>query len=408
VNTNAHNPDAFEVALLTVQIDHDTVEQILQACAHLPWTVVPLSYDNYLSATKLPPLTQRAIQAAACVAIVDFDKDPELAIQTAQCLRGSFYDRMAILALSSTVDPDHLLQAMRGGFSEFLSSPFNPEEFADAVARFDQRWSTSIARPHNAGKILSFFGAKGGVGTTTLAVHLAMFLVRTFKKKVLLIDNHAQLGHVVLYLGMDRSHHHFNDLVQNVARLDQELLRGFIATHSSGLDVLSSPDVYGGQWKADTVSVERTLEFLTSQYDFVILDCEASFEDINLAIVALSYSIFLIASPEIGAIRDLSRYVDGLIQNEQATEKLKVVINRYSSREAITLEQIEKAVHLPIAFKIANNYGLLVQSINTGEPVTSDTKSDFSQQLLKWCSTLVGDAKPAETATEKKGFSFWK
>ena len=140
--------------------------------------------------------------------------------------------------------------------------------------------------PRNSGKILSFFGAKGGVGTTTLAVHLAMFLVRGFGKKVLLIDNHAQLGHVALYLGMDGSHHHFNDLVQNVSRLDQDLLRGFIATHPSGLEVLSSPDVYGGVWKADTDSVERTLEFLSTLYDFVLLDCEASFEDINLAIIA--------------------------------------------------------------------------------------------------------------------------
>ena len=135
---------------------------------------------------------------------------------------------------------------------------------------------------------------------------------------MLLVDNHAQLEHVALYLGMDGSHHHFYDLVQNVSRLDQELLRGFIATHPSGLDVLSSPDIYGEVWKSDTDSVERTLEFLSTQYDFVLLDCEASFEDISLAVIALSNWIYLIATPEIGAIRDLSRYVDGLIQDEQA------------------------------------------------------------------------------------------
>ena len=99
----------------------------------------------------------------------------------------------------------------------------------------------------------------------------------------------------------------------------------------------------------------------------MLLDCEASFEDINLAVIALSNWIYLVATPEIGAIRDLSRYVDGLIQNEQATKKLQVVINRYSSHEAVTIEQIEKAVHLPIAFKIPNNYSELVQSINVGE-----------------------------------------
>jgi pilus assembly protein CpaE len=402
------NPDALEVALLTVQIGPAMVEQIRQASSHLPWTLVAVDYENYFSATKLPALTQRAIEAQACIAVVDFDKDPELALETAEFLRQSFYHKIAILALSSTADPDLLLRAMRAGYSEFLAKPFDADELSDTLVRLDQRWSATIGRAPNSGKILSFFGAKGGVGTTTLAVHLAMYLVRDMGKKVLLIDNHPQLGHVALYLGMDGSNHHFYDLVQNVSRLDQDLLRGFIATHSSGLDVLSSPDVYGGVWKTDTDSVERTLEFLSTQYDFVLLDCEASFDDINLAVIALSNWIYLIATPEIGAIRDLSRYVDGLIQNEQATKKLQVVINRYSSHEAVTIEQIEKAVHLPIAFKIANNYSQLVQSINIGEPVASDSKSEFSQQMTKWAAALTGTAGPTTPEPAKKRFALWK
>src|ERR1700684_477051 len=387
---NLDNPDGLQVALLTVHVEPETVEPMRKCASHLPWTLVPVDYEKYFSTARLPALTQRAIEAQGCIAVVEFDKDPELALQTAECLRQSFYHKIAILALSSTTDPDLLLRAMRAGYSEFLSKPFDADEFAETLARLDRRWSATIGRPPNSGKILSFFGAKGGVGTTTLAVHLAMYLVRGSGKKVLLIDNHAQLGHVVLYLGMDGSNHHFYDLVQNVSRLHQELLRGFPATHASGLDVLSSPDVYGDSWKTDADSVERTLEFLGTQYDFVLLDCEASFEDINLAVVAFSNWIYLIATPEIGAIRDLSRYVDGLIQNEQATKKLQVIINRYSSREAVTIEQIEKAVHLPIAFKIPNNYSELVRSINIGEPVSSESKSDFAQQMMKWATALAG------------------
>jgi pilus assembly protein CpaE len=216
-----------------------------------------------------------------------------------------------------------------------------------------------------------------------------------------------QLGHVCLYLGLDGSHHHFHELVRNVSRLDQDLFRGFVATHPSGLEVLSSFDVYGGARLIDTESVERTLEFLSTQYDFVLLDCEASFEDINLAAIHLSSSVYLIATPEIGAIRDLSRYVDGLIQNEQALEKLQVVINRNSSQEAVTIEQIEKAVHLPIAMKIGNNYSQLVRAINIGEPLPSDRKSDFSSQLMKWAAALVGVAEAATQGPAKKRFSLW-
>jgi len=408
VTDNIHNPDGLQVALLTVHVEQEVVDQIRKAASAMLWQLVELDYKNYFSIAKLPPLTERAIEAQGCIAVVDFDKDPELALDTAECLRHSFYHKIAILALSSTTDPDLLLRAMRAGYSEFLAQPLDHDEFADTLNRLDHRWSATVARAHNSGKILSFFGAKGGVGTTTLAVHLAMFLVRGFGKKVLLIDNHAQLGHVVLYLGMDGSNHHFYDLVQNVSRLDQDLLRGFIATHSSGLDVLPSPDVYGGSWKTDTDSVERTLEFLSTQYDFVLLDCEASFEDINLAVIAFSNWIYLFASPEIGAIRDLSRYVDGLIQNEQATKKLQVVINRYSSHEAVTIEQIERAVHLPIAIKIPNCYSELVKSINVGEPLSADSKSDFAAQMTKWAASLVKVAMPISQEPAKKRFALWK
>ena len=265
------------------------------------------------------------------------------------------------------------------------------------------QWVTGVTSTSE--KDDSLVGLTGG--TTTLAVHLAMFLIG-LGKKVLLIDNHAQLGHVVLYLGMDGSNHHFYDLVQNVSRLDEDLLRGFIATHSSGLDVLSSPDVYGGSWKTDADSVERTLEFLATQYDFILLDCETSFENINLAIIDLSNRVYLVATPEIGAIRDLSRYVDGLTQNVQTTEKLQVVINRYSSREAVSIEQIEKAVRLPIAMKITNSYSELVRSINIGEPVPSDRKSDFSLQLMRWATALAGVSETSVEKPAKKHFALWK
>jgi pilus assembly protein CpaE len=405
---NEQHADDLQVALLTVNVEPEVVDQLRSFASQMPWTLVAVDYANYFSSAKLPALTQRAIEAQGCVAVVDFDRDPELALQTAECLRESFFHKIAILAFSSTTDPDLLLRAMRAGYSEFLSKPFDPDEYTDTLNRLDHRWSSSVSRPQNSGKILSFFGAKGGVGTTTLAVHLAMFLVRGFGKKVLLIDNHAQLGHVVLYLGMDGSNNHFYDLVQNVSRLDQELLRGFIATHASGLEVLSSPDVYGNAWKTDADSVERTLEFLSTQYDFVLLDCEASFEDINLAVVAFSHWIYLIATPEIGAIRDLSRYLDGLIQNEQATKKLQVIINRYSSDDAVTIEQIEKAVHLPIAFKIPNNYGELVRSINIGEPLSAESKSDFSLQMTKWAASLVKVVMAAAQEPAKKKFALWK
>ena len=77
----------------------------------------------------------------------------------------------------------------------------------------EQQNSVASARTAPLGSVLSFFGAKGGVGSTTLAVHLAMYLVQCHQKRVLLIDNHPELGHVCVYLGLDGSRFHFNEVV---------------------------------------------------------------------------------------------------------------------------------------------------------------------------------------------------
>lgn len=127
---------------------------------------------------------------------------------------------------------------MRAGCNDFIGTVFDGATFAETLSRLDQQWATKSARHSARGAVLTFIGAKGGVGTSTLAVHIAIYLVECYQKKVLLIDNHPQLGHVCVYLGIDGSRYNFHELVRNLSRLDSELLRGYIATHSSGLEIL--------------------------------------------------------------------------------------------------------------------------------------------------------------------------
>ncbi len=187
---------------------------------------------------------------------------------------------------------------------------------------------------HSSGQVLSFFGAKGGVGTTTVAIHLAISLVRLHGAKVLLVDNHPQFGHVCLYLGLEGAHYHFHEVVRNVDRLDSELLRGFIAHHAVGIDVLASPDTFNAVRPIDPDALVRTVEYLRGQYDYILLDCVDTFDENSLTMIDASDRFYLIATPDLGAVRNLSRYVDSLMRNEERSAKAQIVINRYSSQGA--------------------------------------------------------------------------
>lgn len=403
----ANNTQTLSVAILTVGADRNLAKKLLEPMGRFPWGISTADFEDYITAERRPQLPPEIKNAEALIAVVDFDRDAGQALETATYLNQLFFGRIAIVALSSSEDAALLLQAMRAGCSELLTKPLDPGQLQQTLERLERYWSNTVGRARTRGHVLSLFGAKGGVGTTTVAVELAIFLVRCHKKKVLLIDNHPEMGHVCLYLGLDGNRYHFHELIRNVNRLDHDLLRGFIAKHPSGLDVLSSPDSHDEERTVDPEALGQTLDFLCSEYDYVLLDCERPLSASNLAVMDRSDQIYLVATPEIGAIRDLSRYIDGLIRNEYTSDRFFIVINRYSSRDAVGVEQIEKAIHLPVGVRICNSYAECLRAINVGEPIGPERKSEYSMQFAKWVGALAG-SKAEETAPPaRKHFWSW-
>jgi len=410
VSSNQYNAGIPNVALINIGLDQKVADDVFDCVSRMLWAVHRADCEGYISAVKRPPFPQPVKSAQSCIAVIDFDKDIDEAIEAAAYIQELFGGKAALVAASASQDPDILLRAMRAGCTEFIGGEFDDAAFSETLVRLNLQWTSKSVRSVSRGSVVTFFGAKGGVGTSTLAVHVAMYLVQVHQKKTLLIDNHPELGHVCIYLGLDGSRYNFHELVRNLNRLDSELLRGYIATHPSGLEVLSSPDVCGGRKATDPESMAQTLDFLRGEYDYVVVDCPTSLDETNLAVIEASNNVYLVATPEIGSIRDLSRHVDSLSQSEHNVEKVKVVINRFSAQHAVSIEQIEKAIRLPVTIKLPNSYGEVVRSGILGEPVSHKQKSDFSSQIMKWVNMLVGVAAPqAEEAAPKKAkFALWK
>jgi len=408
--TTSNTLKILDVVVITVCVDSGPADHLVKAVKRMPWLVSSSSFDAYISAARRPSLGLDIKSADACIAIVDFDKNPNQAAETAQYLTQALPGKLTVIALAKDNDPAMLLMAMRAGCSEFLYKPLQDVAVTQTLDRLAQLWTNSVTRSESpGGTILSFFGVKGGVGTTTLAMHLAMYLVQCHQKRTLVIDNHPELGHVCVYLGLDGSRYHFHELVRNFARLESELLQGFVANHPSGLEVLSSPDVCGGTKNMDPEAVSKTLEFLRSEYDYVIVDCAMSFDETNLAAIRASTRTYLVATQEFAAIRDLSRCVDKLIQVEESTDKLQVVINRFTPSYAINLEQIEKAIKLPVSLCISDSYTELVRSANLGETISPKSKLEFATQLVKWAEAVAGSPqRVAAVKKDKKLFPIWK
>ena len=115
-----------------------------------------------------------------------------------------------------------------------------------------------------------------------------------------------------------------------------------------------------------------------------------------------SNHVFLIATPEIGAIRDLSRMIDSLTQNDQNGERVKAIINRFSSQHGVNIEQIEKAIRLPASVRLPNSYAEVVRAGILGQPISAKEKGEFPAQMLKWVTSIAGPALGMEPAGAKK------
>ena len=136
------------------------------------------------------------------------------------------------------------MQAMRAGVREFLAHPVDTISLEAALKRIADEQAPgekSLDR-----KLIVVMGAKGGVGSTTVAVNLGAQLARTTQQRVILIDLARPMGHVSLLLDL-RSRFSFRDATGNLERLDSHFFNALLTVHEkSGLEVLAGatdPDV---------------------------------------------------------------------------------------------------------------------------------------------------------------------
>ena len=400
--------ETIAVCAATLCADAETATAVKQAIARKNGEFAG-ELAEYAQCDRDPMLLQKLLRAEVPLWVIDFDCDRQAAVEAANGLQKTLHGRGSLIAVSAKADPALILEAMRAGCAEYLTKPVAADQVAEAVDRLRSRLSVRQPLPAKpTGRILALLGARGGAGTTTLAVHLGCFLVRQYGKRTLILDEHRRLGHVSLYLGEDDANYHFYELVRNIARLDEILLDGFVIHHSSCLDILPSPDVFDDSANVSMDDIQRAIRFLGHNYEFVVIDCPHGVHNLSLATIDCCEQVYLIATPDVPGLRDLSRYIDRLLQSNVPPEKIKVVINRFSSDGALTLEQIEKAIRQPIAITIPNASSDLIRAMNTGTPILPDRRSEFAIQMKKWAASLVPEKeKPGESAEPKRRFAFW-
>ena len=373
-----------KVAVGGICLDNQTYRALSQSIIAIPGGVAVGNADRYQGAER--DVSRLLDNAQTRICVIDYDANLDEALYTTERLVAERQD-IFVFAVSSKSEPDSIIGAMRAGCSEYLFKPLQNDRLSEAIARVQLKQKEKN-RSKTRGKVISLIGAKGGTGVTSLALHLALELTAT-GKKCLLIDQHPALGDASLYLGTGRHQYSFYELASNTDRLDEELLRGFLLHHESGLHLLDAPEGLETAHYAPPGAVEDTLAFLAEVYAYVVIDCPPGLTEVTSACIAQSDQVAIIMTAELPSVRNTVRYLEHIVKLGYDPKIIQVVLNRHSKRGPLTDERIEKALQRSIALRVPNSYAEVIRAINAGAPITSEHKSDFSVAIQQWAHNLA-------------------
>lgn len=297
-----------------------------------------------------------------------------------------------IFAVAVAADPDLILQAMRAGANEFFTWPPAEEMFHGAVRRLTARRDTAQgSKPSST--TLVFFGAKGGAGTTTMAVNCGVEIARLTKRPTVVVDLKPGLGEVGLFLGV-RPRYSVLDAIDNLHRLDREFLRELITKHKSGLEILAGSDNFDRPGAADAPVVEELFRLLTKQYEYLLIDAGSQINSCSVAALYSADRIFLVANPDVPSVRNAQRLLERMRELGASGDRVRLLLNRAAEPYPIPPKQIETALGHPIHHTFPSDYRTVSAALNAGVPLTLSGSSEMATQFDHFARQLVDQVVP--------------
>ena len=320
------------------------------------------------------------------VVVVDGRFGLEKAIGQVEHVR-SLDATVGIFFVASDSSPDAILTSMRAGANEFFAWPPSREAVDEGLKRTAARRASSPSAQLPAATV-AFFGAKGGAGTTTMAVNFAVDVVRVSKKRAVIVDIKPGLGEVSLFLGV-RSRYTLLDALDNLHRLDGEFLRELVVKHKSGLEILAGSDSFDRPGPGDTAGLEEVFRLLSATYEYIIIDAGSQMSTCAVTALYTSDTICLVANPDVPCVRNAQRLLERVRQLGPAEERVRVLLNRAAEPFPIPPAQIQSALGYPIFHMFPSDYKTVSGALNSGVPLTMSDNSEMASQFDRFTRRLL-------------------
>ena len=332
------------------------------------------------------------------IVFVDGRSDLDGAMHLTERLRAS-HPLAAIFFMADQATPDLILRSMRAGANEFFAWPPSRSALDEALQRTSARRAQTPS-DRSESRIIAFFGAKGGAGTTTIAVNCGVDVARLHKRPTLIVDLKPGLGEVTLFLGV-RSRYTLLDALDNIHRLDSEFMRELVVKHKTGLEILAGSDLFDRPGSNDSSTIEELFRLLGRQYEYIVVDAGSQPSASAFASIYAADTICLVGNPDVPSVRNAQRLLDRIGQLGASGERVRLLMNRAAEPYPIPPEQIEKAIGHPIFQSFLSDYKTVSTALNSGVPIALAGNSDLASQFDEFSRRIVDPSAAVSPAARR-------
>ena len=351
-----------------------------------------------------------ALQLSPDVVLVRIEDPLVRPMQTLSRLTDGLPD-LPIIVYAAEANIRLMHQSMVSGASDYLQEPLRAEDLEASIMRTLERKEHELMRrrgelevPIPQGTVVTIFGAKGGIGKTTIASNLAVALATEAQQSVALVDMDTRFGDVAIMMdiSVERS---IADLARNLDNVDRTSLKDYLVLHESGVHVLPAPTRPSDWRNLHGQNIRDVVDVLAQTHDFVILDTPGTFNEIVATAIEVSTMILLVTTLDLASIKDTVLAIEMLHERfGDDDDRVKVVLNRAGVDSGVRERDVERTLDSTIWWRIPQD-NEVVKAAQLGRPIVlSRPNSKVALEIREMARGLAGVRRGSRRPKSSGGF----
>lgn len=311
-----------------------------------------------------------------------------------------------ICVLTASDDVDARVALLQSGADEVLVDSVDPRELEarveSLVLRFRRATRTvsggaaAVAPPRRS---IAVFSPSGGVGTTTIAVNLAVALLERHPRRVALVDLHLPFGQLATHLDLRPSLTVAQLAADEPSLHDPSQLTAYATQHPNGLSVYAAPADWAPGPEMTPAAAVTIVATATLAHDRVVVDLGSSTCERSIAVLEGADTMVLPVRPEIASLRAIRSLVDVLAdRGANLDHAVFVLSHQVSSEMTLKARDIEAFLGRPADAELPHDSIVYVRAVNQGIPVLTSAPTSAPGEALARLAAIASGEQPVARA----------